>query len=71
MTPAEIVAEIVRLEGVLSAVESGTHAQKIRMGDREIERSKVDVVALRRRLSELKALDSGAPRRTPARRVYF
>ena len=71
MTASETAAEIARLEGILAAVESGTHATRLKMGEREIEHQKVDVVALRRRIAELKAGLVGAPRRTPARRVYF
>lgn len=72
MSPAEIAAEIARLEGVLVEIETGTRTVRVRAADgREIEYSKGDAVALRQRIADLKAQLTGAPRRTPARRVYF
>lgn len=71
MRREQIAAELARIEATILAVESGTHASRIRMGDREIERSKVDMAALRLRRAELQSWMNGTPRRTPARRVLF
>jgi hypothetical protein len=71
MSPSEIAAEIARLEGILVEAESGARARKIRMGEREIENSEVDKIALRRRIDELKGLLSGGPRRARRRLVVF
>lgn len=71
MTPDEIAAALAAARTALADLQAGKAVAAVRTGEDEVKYQPGDAAALRQRIAELEAMQSGRPARVRAVRPFF